>query len=101
MIYGIISPKAYIIPRPFDPSEQRGNLHKRGFSCLVSAYLSDGAARGIFHLLKGGNAMSLKYTCPNCGTPLGYKGLCWKCKAEFAHQQYVRHSDWTGYGLSM
>lgn len=26
--------------------------------------------------------MSLKYTCPNCGTPLGYKGLCWKCKAE-------------------
>ena len=21
--------------------------------------------------------MSLKYTCPICGTPLGYKGLCW------------------------
>ena len=26
--------------------------------------------------------MSLKYTCPGCGTPLGYKGLCWKCKCE-------------------
>ena len=26
--------------------------------------------------------MSLKYTCPGCGTPLGYEGLCWKCKAE-------------------
>ena len=26
--------------------------------------------------------MSLKYTCPHCGTPLGYQGLCWKCKAE-------------------
>ena len=26
--------------------------------------------------------MSLKYTCPSCGTPLGYEGLCWKCKSE-------------------
>lgn len=26
--------------------------------------------------------MSLKYTCPSCGTPLGYEGLCWKCKCE-------------------
>ena len=25
--------------------------------------------------------MSLKYVCPLCGTPLGYKGLCWKCKS--------------------
>lgn len=26
--------------------------------------------------------MKLKYVCPNCGTPLGYEGLCWQCKAE-------------------
>ena len=26
--------------------------------------------------------MSLNYTCPGCGTPLGYEGLCWKCKCE-------------------
>ena len=26
--------------------------------------------------------MSLKYTCPGCGIPLGYDGLCWKCKSE-------------------
>ena len=26
--------------------------------------------------------MSLKYTCPGRGTPLGYEGLCWKCKSE-------------------
>ena len=26
--------------------------------------------------------MSLKYTCQSCGTPLGYEGLCWKCKCE-------------------
>ena len=26
--------------------------------------------------------MELKYTCPGCGTPLGYDGLCWKCKCE-------------------
>ena len=24
----------------------------------------------------------LQYTCPGCGTPLGYEGLCWKCKSE-------------------
>ena len=26
--------------------------------------------------------MSLKYNCPSCGTPLGYQGLCWRCKSE-------------------
>ena len=30
--------------------------------------------------------MSLKYTCPGCGTPLGYDGLCWKCKCEQARK---------------
>ena len=30
--------------------------------------------------------MSLKYTCPGCGTPLGYEGLCWKCKCEQERQ---------------
>lgn len=30
--------------------------------------------------------MSLNYTCPGCGTPLGYKGLCWKCKCEQKRQ---------------
>ena len=30
--------------------------------------------------------MSLKYTCPSCGTPLGYEGLCWKCKCEQERQ---------------
>lgn len=26
--------------------------------------------------------MSLKFNCPNCRTPPGYKSLCWKRKAE-------------------
>ena len=26
--------------------------------------------------------MGLNYTCPGCGTPLGYEGLCWNCKCE-------------------
>ena len=30
--------------------------------------------------------MSLKYTCPSCGTPLGYEGLCWNCKCEQERQ---------------
>ena len=25
--------------------------------------------------------MSLKYTCPFAARPLGYKGLCWKCRS--------------------
>ena len=25
--------------------------------------------------------MRLKYTCPGCETPLGYEGLCWKCRS--------------------
>ena len=36
--------------------------------------------------------MSLKYTCPGCGTPLGYKGLCWNCKCE---QERTAALAWT------
>ena len=36
--------------------------------------------------------MSLKYTCPGCGTPLGYEGLCWKCKCE---QERTTALAWT------
>lgn len=36
--------------------------------------------------------MSLKYRCPNCGTSLGYEGLCWKCKAEKDREDVLR---WT------
>ena len=39
-----------------------------------------------FIIQKEGVHMSLKYTCPVCGTPMGYKGLCWKCRC------------WTGEG---
>ena len=39
--------------------------------------------RGLFSIAgKESKNMSLKYTCPGCGTPLGYEGLCWKCKSE-------------------
>ena len=36
--------------------------------------------------------MSLKYTCPGCGTSLGYEGLCWKCKCE---QERATALAWT------
>ena len=36
--------------------------------------------------------MSLKYTCPGCGTSLGYEGLCWKCKCEQDRQAAL---SWT------
>ena len=36
--------------------------------------------------------MRLKYSCPGCGTPLGYEGLCWKCKAE---QERNAAHNWT------
>ncbi len=36
--------------------------------------------------------MHLKYHCPNCGTPLGYDGLCWRCKAEKERSKVLK---WT------
>lgn len=36
--------------------------------------------------------MKLKYQCPICGTPLGYEGLCWKCKSEQDRQSVM---NWT------
>ena len=41
---------------------------------------------------KGENAMKLNYQCPICGTPLGYEGLCWKCKSEQDRQSVM---NWT------
>ncbi len=36
--------------------------------------------------------MSLKYKCPECGTPLGFEGLCWHCRAK----QYRKEvANWT------
>ena len=36
--------------------------------------------------------MSLKYTYPGCGMPLGYDGLCWKCKCGQARKTAL---SWT------
>ena len=36
--------------------------------------------------------MSLKYKCPECGTPLGFEGLCWRCRAK-KHRDEV--DNWT------
>lgn len=34
-----------------------------------------------------------KYQCPICGTGLGYKGLCWKCKAEQKRKEVLNWSQ--------
>ena len=36
--------------------------------------------------------MSLKHTCPGCGSSLGYDGLCWKCKSR---QERNKALSWT------
>lgn len=54
----------------------------RPFASCAPIRLCDRVARGVFYLLEECEIMSLKYTCPGCGTPLGYEGLCWKCKCE-------------------
>ena len=36
--------------------------------------------------------MSLKYKCPECGIPLGFEGLCWRCRAK-KHREEV--DNWT------
>lgn len=41
--------------------------------------------------------MGLKYNCPSCGTPLGYQGLCWKCKAKQNRQAVLA---WTAEQLA-
>ena len=37
--------------------------------------------------------MVLKYRCPHCGTPLGYEGLCWRCRAELAREEVLAWSE--------
>ena len=36
--------------------------------------------------------MNLKYRCPECRTPLGFEGLCWRCRAK-KHREEV--DNWT------
>lgn len=34
----------------------------------------------------------LGFRCPQCGTPLGYQGLCWKCQSERTRQEVLAWS---------
>lgn len=36
--------------------------------------------------------MGLNYKCPECGTSLGYEGLCWRCKAKHKREEI---NNWT------
>lgn len=36
--------------------------------------------------------MNLEYKCQECGTPLGFEGICWKCRAKH-HREEV--NNWT------
>ena len=35
----------------------------------------------------------LGFRCPQCGTPLGYQGLCWKCQSERIRQEVLAWSS--------
>lgn len=35
----------------------------------------------------------LGFRCPQCGTPLGYQGLCWKCQSERTRQEVLAWSS--------
>ncbi len=37
--------------------------------------------------------MNLKYKCPECGTPLGFEGLCWRCRAKKHRKEVDSWSD--------
>lgn len=67
-------------------------LFSCGFCALRQPVQVTGRRRAFFYLWKGIKKMSLKYTCLGCGTPLGYDGLCWKCKSE---QDRKAALDWT------
>ena len=34
--------------------------------------------------------MGLNYKCPECGTALGFEGLCWSCRAKH-HREEVNN----------
>ena len=52
------------------------------FRALRSSALVAVRRRVFFITKQEAQKMKLKYNCPGCGTPLGYEGLCWKCKCE-------------------
>lgn len=33
--------------------------------------------------------MELKYKCQKCGIPLGFDGLCWKCRMEKKEKRLI------------
>ena len=35
----------------------------------------------------------MKYQCKNCGTSLGYDGLCWRCRAMKERQEVLAWTD--------
>jgi len=48
--------------------------------------------------------MGLNYKCPECGTALGFEGLCWSCRAKHHREevnnwslQEIRREKETGY----
>lgn len=45
-----------------------------------------------FYIFLATVSMSLKYKCPECGIPLGFEGLCWRCRAK-KHREEV--DNWT------
>ena len=46
----------------------------------------------LFYLWRGVNEYESEIHLPGCGTPLGYKGLCWNCKCE---QERTAALAWT------
>ena len=82
----------HALRQPVPETERRGAFFTRATSqspCLhetlaVAAITIRNPRSALLMAIiqKEGVHMSLKYTCPVCGTPLGYKGLCWKCRSE-------------------
>ncbi len=42
-----------------------------------------------------GSMLGSAHSCPACGTPLGYEGLCWRCRAEREREDARRWSPGT------
>ena len=82
----------HALRQPVPETERRGAFFTRATSqspclheTLAAAAITIRNPRSALLMAiiqKEGVHMSLKYTCPVCGTPLGYNGLCWKCRSE-------------------
>lgn len=61
---------------------KRCRIFLRPFAPCARTCLCGGEVQGAFYLLQGGRSHESEIYLSQLWDPLGYDGLCWKCKCE-------------------